>query len=234
MLWLSHAPQDSRDPLAMASFPLVPYANWIAQGRFRFDGCDYQVPLNFGDHPHSIHGLGWQTPWAVDAQTDDSAHMAHDWPGGEGWPWAYRAEQQVFVQPDGIRMQLSLHNRGDADSLCRDQPVAFHPGHAARPSRGRRCAGDWSQGAAAMGDTLVDNAYGGWNGVAMILRGDGTRLTLTAPDTGWLHVYRPPGSALFCLEPVSHMPDAINRPGGLSALAPGETKTLSMTIALAK
>ncbi len=32
-------------------FPLVPYSNRIAHGRFHFTGCDYALLRNFGDHP---------------------------------------------------------------------------------------------------------------------------------------------------------------------------------------
>ena len=66
----------------------------------------------------------------------------------------------------------------------------------------------------------------------MVDRGDGIRLTLTAEDSDWLHVFRPPAGDFFCLEPVSHMPDAINRPEGMAMLAPGATQTLSMMVAV--
>ena len=65
---LRRAPDGADDPLAMASFPLVPYANRIAQGRFAFDGADHQLPRNFGDHPHSIHCLLYTSPSPRDRQ----------------------------------------------------------------------------------------------------------------------------------------------------------------------
>ena len=34
--------------LGASCFPLVPYGGRLREGRFRFDGCDYQYPLNAG------------------------------------------------------------------------------------------------------------------------------------------------------------------------------------------
>jgi aldose 1-epimerase len=46
---------------------------------------------------------------------------------------------------------------------------------------------------------------------------------------GRLVVYVPPGQDFFCVEPLSHVPDALNRPAGmetgLQVLGPGETWT---------
>ena len=51
----------------------------------------------------------------------------------------------------------------------------------------------------------------------------------SSPNLGHFVVYTPPGKDFFCAEPVSHMPDAINRMDepehGLIVLHPGETMT---------
>ena len=46
-------------------FPLVPYSNRLGYRRFRWKGHDHTTRANFGDHPHSIHGVGWQRPWEI-------------------------------------------------------------------------------------------------------------------------------------------------------------------------
>ncbi|WP_347567219.1 aldose 1-epimerase [Sphingobium sp. BYY-5] len=247
---LRRAPEGTDDPLAMASFPLVPYANRIADGHFAFGGQDYRLPLNFGDHPHSIHGFGWQAAWTAKATDGTSAHLIHEHEGDAGWPWPYRAEQQMAITPSDLSMSLFVENRGD-----RPMPVGlgFHPYFVADDATTLRfdarslwlstpdmlpereapadTLGDWSRPATVRGDSLIDNVYGGWGGVATVERGDGLRLTLTATGADWLHVYRPPDAGFFCLEPVSHMPDAINR-GGMATLAPGAVARLSMTVAI--
>ena len=247
------APSGSTDPLAMASFPLVPYANRIAEGRFRFGGQDFRLPLNFGDHPHSIHGLGWTAPWTVEAVTEDTAQLVHPHAGGHGWRWAYQAEQRVAVAADAVEMTLSVYNLSkeimpvglgfhpylqadeatvlqfDAASLWLSTPDMLPDREVAADT-----LGNWAAGDSVMGESLIDNVYSEWSGSATVVRGDGTRLALTASGAPWLHVYRPPHSYDFCLEPVSHIPDAINRPQGMDRLEPGGSKTLSMRIAIDK
>lgn len=250
---LRPAAAGTADPLHMASFPLVPYANRIAQGRFRFGGRDVQLPLNFGDHPHSIHGLGWTAPWTIAALEQDQAHLVHCNDGRDGWPWAYRAEQRFRVTPDALEMTLSVRNLADE---AMPVGLGFHPYFCADegtrmqfdaqslwlstpdmlPDREvpAETLGDWSTGGPVIGESLIDNAYAGWNGHATVVRGDGTHIVLTASGAPWLHVYRPPRSQDFCLEPVSHMPDAINRADGMDMLLPGREKTLFLRIAIGK
>jgi aldose 1-epimerase len=92
--------------------------------------------------------------------------------------------------------------------------------------------GDWSKGASIAGERLIDHCYAQWHGPAMIERGDGPPVVMTAPAAHWLHLYRPPGEGFFCIEPVTHMPDAINRPDGMAKLPPQATQALEMTIAV--
>ena len=249
---LRRTPQGATEPLSMASFPLVPYANRIAHGRFVFGGTEHQLPLNFGDHPHSIHGFGWQAKWTAMETGPAHVTLIHDHAGNAGWPWAYRAEQRIALAPSHLSISLSLLNEGDSDMPA---GLGFHPYFAAdkdtRLQFGARslwlsspdmlpddeapadALGDWSHPAPVLGDSLIDNIYSGWNGAATVMRGDGLRLTLRGDGADWLHVYRPPGESFFCLEPVTHMPDAINR-GGMAVLAPGERLTACMTITIDK
>ncbi len=249
---LRQAPEGATDPLAMACFPLVPYANRIANGRFTVDDEEYRLPRNFGDHPHSIHGFGWQTNWTAKTTAADHVVMVHDHGGDAGWPWRYRAQQEVRLTPAQLSLSLSLFN---ASGRPMPAGLGFHPYFAADKETTLHFAagmvwlssqdllpqheapadvlGDWSSPAMVAGESLIDNVYGGWAGTAIVRRGDGIGMRISAVGAQWLHVYRPPGAAFFCLEPVSHMPDAINR-GGMTMLDPGETAWLHMTIAIDK
>ena len=248
----------SRDPLRMSSFPLVPYSNRIANGVFRWEGEQRRVPLNFGDHPHSLHGLGWQAEWEVAEHGDASIVLRHSHDGGPGWPWAYEAEQRVELGDDGLRATLSVTNRAaDAGPFG----LGFHPYFEAPPGTelkarlakvwladetclpDRRAGGDWfgdwAEGASVHRDALIDHCFTGWDGTAEVIRPDlAAPVRLTAsPELSNLHLYMPPGVRFFCAEPVSHMPDAINRtdtePGErMQVLQPGETLSVWMRIEL--
>src|SRR4051812_3226566 len=61
----STEPSDLASARLAASFPMVPYSNRLALCRFRWKGRDYTTRPNFGDSPHSVHGIGWMRPWEV-------------------------------------------------------------------------------------------------------------------------------------------------------------------------
>ena len=242
-------PPGARDPLQSACFPLLPYANRIALGRFPFHGETYQLPRNFGDHPHSLHGLGWQRAWSAAASGPSSAVLGHAHDGGPGWPWAYRAEQRLELTEGGLIAELALTN---ADTRAMPAGLGFHPYFPAdgttrlkasstrlwladagmipvRPVAPDHFA-DWATGAPVQRADLVDNCYEGWDGSARIDHA-GRRLRIAAEVTPDFHLYIPPGAGFFCFEPVTHLPDALNR-GGMVVLAPGETLRLAMRVSV--
>src|SRR5664279_5612213 len=88
---LRPTPAGTRDVRLHACYPLVPYSNRIAEARLEFDGRTHALARNFGDHPHAIHGVGWQRPWTVETHTAASALLTLEHaPAGDAalaWPW---------------------------------------------------------------------------------------------------------------------------------------------------
>ncbi len=244
---LRRTPEPADDPLAAACFPLLPYANRIARGRFDFAGRRHQLPLNFGDHPHSLHGIGWQSGWTVEAASETAATLQVRHDGGEGWPWRFRAEQHVRLDDDGLAITLLLANDGDdtmpagiglhpyfpRDPMTRLTFTAtamwlsdetMIPTHAAAADM----FGDWRAGSGFPG-RLVDNSFEGWSGQAAIESPRGTT-RISAIGAPILHIYVPPDGDFLCVEPVSHLPDALNQGFAIDTLAPGETLALTIRI----
>ncbi|WP_347302841.1 aldose 1-epimerase [Croceibacterium sp. TMG7-5b_MA50] len=234
--------------LETACFPLVPYANRIADGHFAFGGAEYTLPRNFQpDHPHTLHGTAWLRGWDVAEAGSDTALLTHTHTGDEHWPWPFRAEQRLTLAPDRFSLELTMQSMAEQPvpagvglhpyfPCAEATRLTFHAEQAwladgqdlrtdAVPAKR---FGDWAAGAAVRGDTLIDNSFSGWNGQAVIGQHDHTVRLATDGATD-CHLYRPPAGAFFCLEPVSHLPDAINREG-MALLAPGATRTVSMTL----
>lgn len=240
------------DPLETASFALVPYANRIAHGRFAFGGRKVSLPRNFGDHPHPLHGVGWKARWTIEDVRESTATLRLAHRPDIYWPWAFVADQRFTLGNDGFEIRLTLEN---SDGAPMPAGLGFHPYFtAAADTRFRadvagawladadqlptqRVAadhfGDWSTGDGIARPDLVDHCHDGWSGFALIDHGErGVRLSATGCD--WLHLYMPPGERFFCAEPVSHLPDAVNRAhAGLAVLGPGETMTATMRIEIA-
>lgn len=248
-------PGGATDILETACFPLVPYANRIADGSFVFEGRAMQLTALDRFAPHALHGDGWLRPWTVERQTANRVEMRLNWPGDpEGWPWPWRARQVVELTDEGLRIALTLTNTGDA---VMPAGLGLHPYfHRCADSRLTLSAdgvwitdareiperlgalaeiADWSEGLALADAPFVDHAYAGWDGAA-VLDGGGRRVTLSADAPArWTQVYAPPGADFFCVEPVTHRPDAHNAPNdeahGLVDLAAGATLSLAMEIA---
>ncbi|WCT73104.1 aldose 1-epimerase [Sphingomonas naphthae] len=236
---LRPTPPGATDPLQTACFPLVPYANRIAHGRFTFDGQTITLPPNFGDHPHPLHGVGWGRKWQVERHDAASVTLRLDHAAEADWPWSFAAEQRI-VLAGGLHIALTLRSCDDRrmpaglgfhpyflrDSETQLQmdvkgtwltdaamlPTKFVPGHH---------FGIWARGDRVDRRKLVDNCHAGWNGRAGIQ--DGKRaITVNATGAEYLHLYIPPAEDFFCIEPVTHAPDAINRQAdSVRTLAPG-------------
>jgi aldose 1-epimerase len=241
---LRPTPASAVDVLEMASFPLVPFANRIAGGRFGFGGREAALPGNMAGQAHPLHGDGWRGAWTVDAADTDSATLDFA-PQGSAWPWRYRARQTARLDEHGLTLELAVTNLDDAPGPF---GVGFHPyfphSPTARLTASTRGiwetsddllpvrevqASPWDAGRAVRSQVLLDHCHTGWDGEARIDVGpDRPALRLTAsPELRWLHVYAPPDQDFFCVEPVSHAPNALNMTDpagqGVRILTPSET-----------
>src|SRR5689334_22315129 len=102
------------DPNAMALFPLLPYCNRIGQARFSWQGQDYRLARNFGDSPHTIHGIGWQQPWTPVRVAPAAATLTLDHGPDASWPFAFQAEVTYILSSAGLNIALQLTNRHGA------------------------------------------------------------------------------------------------------------------------
>jgi len=242
---------ERRDPLGLSAFPLVPYSNRIASGRFDWDGRRVQLPLNMPPSPHSIHGLGWHRPWAAGGVTATTArltyvHVADD------WPWDFVATQDFVVHANGIDWVIAVTNHGATPMPA---GLGLHP-YFPNPAGTRldaRTEGWWETDAFVMPTAFVadpttdltdrlhpadhdtDNVFAGFGGDATITWPDGVALDIVAgPAARWLVVYAPVGNTVTAIEAVTHPTDALNMPGhpGIATLGPGETLALGTSYRL--
>lgn len=242
---LRPTPAVISDAFDLACFPLLPYANRIASGTFAWEGETVRVPRNHPRQAHPLHGIGWLLPWTVAAADKTSVVMRLEHVGDASWPWAFSAEQRLALSPDGLAATLSIVNE---DARAMPGSLGFHPYFAAADRlrfgaggvwladdemlpelhAAADALGDWSEGGTLSRADLVDHCYTDWAGTATIVRADGD-VVLAAEGSPALHVYVPPGEDFFCAEPVTAMPDAVNR-GEAATLAPGERMSIGMRI----
>ena len=228
------------------AFPLVPFCSRITNGRFEDANRQIQLPANMPPEPHAIHGFGWQSAWTITESGPSMAELSHVYDGAV-WPWAYAARQRFELSDQGLALTLSLTNHGDTP-----MPAGFgwHPyfprsgAHLIAATTGIWLDRDTRAPVPAHADlsagrsvkTLDLDVAFEINKPALSIRWPEMNLTIKSdPVFGKLVVYVPPGRDYFCVEPVTHAPDAVNSTlppelTGLRYIAPGET--LSGTIRL--
>jgi len=257
--WLRPAAAEALDPSApwtMGSFPLLPYCNRIRDGRSSLGSRPLQLPANYPDSRHAIHGTAWQLPWQVLEQGKDNATLLLDHAAAD-WPYTFRALQHFALDADsGLTVTLRVSN---LDDVAMPVGVGHHPYLPHRP--GTRLTTEvsamWGGDAEAMPTTLqtpdflhsmrhgvdldtldLDNNFIGWSRHARVDWPDtGTALVMTAEAPfDYFVLYCPAGADMFCIEPVSNCTDWMNlaQQGqgdvGGHFLEPGETLDATMAL----
>jgi len=231
-----------------ACYPLLPYSNRLAYRKFRWKGHDYTTQPNFGDNPHSVHGVGWQRPWEIISSSVLEVVLGYQHAGDADWPFAFEARQYFTLTPQSMSVQMMITNSADVA-----QPVGlgWHP-YFPKRARSRlhiELSDRWDSDATQLPTRKVaqpgidsdvshldyDNCFDGWKGPARI-RDEKFSLQLSS-SLNRLVVFTPQDKDYFCVEPVSHVSNAIHMADpaahGLRTLAPGETFEASMKLDIA-
>jgi aldose 1-epimerase len=226
------------DPFDMACFPMVPFVNRVAHGRFSFGGHAVQLARNWSEDPHPLHGHGWRAQWQVVARSASSATLRFDG-GADEWPWRYRCEQRFQLAANALSIELSIENLSDAPmpamlglhpyfggaaraQLQAQLPAVWLTDQAALPVERTPTPTDWRfDPPRAIHAVALDHCFSGWNGVASLRWPDRT-VTVQATHCSYLHVYAPAGRDFFCIEPQSAVAGALSRDkGDATVVAPG-------------
>ncbi len=233
---LRPTPANATHAGQMAAFPLVPYSNRIGNKAFVWQSAHYTVRNGFDDGIHGLHGVGFMHPWEVLAQSDNRIEMRLEHFGDADWPFAFVADQQLTLHTHGLRVQLSLRNTD-----TREQPagLGWHPYFVRRDGAELQGAGihsQWlcdstllpTQAVARHGlqgpvaQLALDHCFSGgqqfgWSDAEF-------SVVLQASSSHWV-VFTPADRDFFCVEPVSHVNNAVQMTDplaqGLVALASG-------------
>ncbi len=230
-------------------FVMAPYSNRLGYRRFRWLGQDHSTAPNTEGSPHSLHGTGWSSTWQLLSSADDAAELVCRQVADAAWPFDFELRQRLALTPEGLQIDLSFCNTD-----IRPQPVGlgWHPWFPKRsrsrlhieltdrwesdPGTGlptRKVAQDGiDSDVAHLG---YDHCFEGWRGAARI-RDEKLSIRLSA-SVPYLVVYTPAQMSFFCVEPVSHVSDAVHmaEPAahGLRTVQPGQTLDASFRLDVA-
>lgn len=229
-------------------FPLAPFSNRIRDARLGWTGQTISIsPLR--GQAHALHGQAQRLGWEVlDASSNQAILGTRLAAGEDGWPWAWSSRQTIRLSTDGtLDIELALTNE---DAQAMPAGLGLHPYFTAQ-SIHALARTDWAheQELALFPrpnpqtdwqrtqDTWT-RFLSGWTGHADInwSSGPGLRLQTRGPlDHLVLHCN---AGHYLCVEPATHVCDAINLAAagiqgtGLRTLMPGRTLTVGMTLSL--
>lgn len=199
-------------PFLWGSFPMVPWAGRVRNGRFRFAGHQHQLPINLP--PHAIHGTVCAATWTIEQA---SAHEVLLSTGlGSDWPWEGRVTQRITLEGNGrtegaLRCWMSVESLGDPFPA----QVGWHPwftdngeppqlNFAAQAMYVRDRSGVPTGETTFPGAHPWDDCFAGVVDAPRLRYRDGLEIQLSSDCNHWV-VYEP-GHAV-CVEPQSGPPD---------------------------
>jgi aldose 1-epimerase len=255
-LWLNDLPvlrsvagTQLQAPRDAACFPLVPYSNRLGYRKFSWRGRDYEVRPNRDGELHAPHGVSWLQPWNVKAADSTTAELEYTHPSGPDWPFAFHVSQRFELTENTLSVTLTATN---IDARSAPMGLGWHPFFPKR-ERSRvhlELTDRWDYGATKLPTRKVaqpgidadvaalefDNCFEGWSGQARI-RDERLSLRLSSSLTRVV-VYTPPNEPYYCIEPVSHVNNAINMADpeslGLAALSSGQSVSAWMKLEVAR
>lgn len=98
---------------------LAPWPNRTGDGRYTFQGREYQLALSEPARHNAIHGLVRWMPWrrvsaGADGGRADAVTVACDLPAHPGYPWPLALTTRYVVSAHGLRVEHSATNLGEA------------------------------------------------------------------------------------------------------------------------
>jgi len=230
---------------------LVPWPNRIRDGRYHFDGVDYQLPLTEPATSNASHGLVKWARWQCLEQTAASVLMGFDVVPQTGYPFQIRLRLRYSVAAgSGLSVRLEATNVGSAAAPF---GAGFHPflDLAEHPLDDAELLipaetvlrADEQQipvdrlpvaGTAfdlrrlrPIGELRLDHGFADLTGSVAVLRTERRRLELHWDSAfHYLQVFTPPaitpGRNAVAIEPMSCPANAFNSGAGLVRLAPDQ------------
>jgi aldose 1-epimerase len=254
-LWLAGSPvtveaDPQQLPPKSSGAVLAPWPNRIRDGRYRFDGAEFQLPLTEPAIGNASHGLVKWVRWACADRQPAAVTMVHEIVAQIGYPFEVRLVLRYALDPvAGLSVHLTATNTGRQAAPF---GAGFHPyldlaGHPLDtaelaipagtvlltddqqiPVERRPVAGtsfDFRQ-LRPIGDDRLDHGFADLTGTAAVLRTAIRTVELHwEPAFSHLQAFTPPfitpGRNAVAIEPMSCAANAFNSGEGLVRLAPG-------------
>lgn len=236
-------------PSASQGRQLLPWPNRIRDGRYTFNGTEYQLPISEVPRNNATHGLDRSVAWELVHHSDKKIAQRHTFYPRPGWPGTLTVTLHHNMTDDGLMVIAQVDNNGDSDA---PYGYGMHPyfvfddvnevtlelpfASVLRVDEDRLLpqeivpvSGQFDfRAGGKVGDTVLDTAFTNPTQERWTTRLHGSDHTVemwgdkTVP---WVQVYTRPERDALAVEPMTCGPDAFNEGpthADLVVLAPGE------------
>ncbi len=234
------------------SFAMIPFCNRLVPSNIMTSEGEFSLPKNWANEDCSIHGIGLSEEWEVVVKTQDSCRLSTSLYTLEGRCVGIGIQELKVSETGGLTSRLGYFNNqfdwimaglgfhpwfylnnGDADfEFVADGK--FKTDERLLPTSYHKLA--WKEVRInTQQNNEIDTCFAGWEGRSILfLKHCGVELELSSNATN-LHVYINKNLDAICIEPVTHITNAMHDPrwnsyAGMKQVNQGEFIWLDMAI----
>ncbi|SDI45929.1 aldose 1-epimerase [Arthrobacter cupressi] len=102
----------------------APWPNRVADGRYTFDGTEFELPVNETDRGCALHGLVFELDWTLESHDGTSVTLSCTPEPTAGYPHALRIAVEYLLTDAGLHSRVTAANLG---STTAPYGVCPHP-----------------------------------------------------------------------------------------------------------
>lgn len=236
-----------------ASSILFPFANRIKDGKYAFNGEDFQLEANQKEENNALHGLVYNKTFTVVKTTANatsaSVFLEYDETNKSvGFPYAYNIQLEYIFGETTFELKVSAKN---TDARAFPFTLGWHPYFLSGNLFESKLQLDSKQ-KLVLGDRNITTGVVDTDTTeALKIEGqqlddcwvlDTDEVVFKTPkynlkfnatgDNNFLQVYTPPKENTIAIEPTTGVSDSFNNEIGLQTLAPNDTYTITWKLTI--
>lgn len=103
---------------------IAPWPNRVEDGRYRFKGQEYLLPINETSRRNALHGFSAEETWNVFERNEHELSLSCLLEAQKGYPWTIRLEARYTITPNRVQVKLKATN---CSSTTAPFGAGFHP-----------------------------------------------------------------------------------------------------------
>jgi len=229
------------NPLFRGRF-LFPFNDRIPEGKYTFNGKDFQLPINCNEDNSAIHGFMYNKKVSILKHTETEAVFY--WRTGkdkiQGYPFDISLKTKIKLHNGGVKISFTVKNediipapyalgwhsyfKTDPSSiLTADYPFYYDiddnylPAGKRIPTKGSKF--DFSNGA-GFSEKSLDHTFGVSLDNKSVLKNENDSIQIKQTNFAYTQLFIPPDKKSIAIEPISSKPNSFNS-DEVSILLPG-------------